>query len=94
MKIVRNVHRIGVGSALIVLFLGATHAGAVVPYPMSPELIHAQEVQAQKREIIQRIKNLEKQDITIIRELRNELKQMEDAEDSALPKNEPREGRH
>jgi len=94
MKTIRNVNKTGMSLSLIVFIFGCINAWAIVPYPLSPEIQNAEKVQAEKQQVLKLIKDLKKQDINFIKELINELEQM-DAEDSnSLSKDETRAERH
>jgi len=94
MKMIRNLNKMGTCLSLIVFVFGCVNAWAVVLYPLSPEIENADKVQAEKREIIKRIENLKTQDVKFVKEAGNELKQMEEGDIDAHPKNEPCEERH
>jgi hypothetical protein len=90
MSTIRNVHKIGMSLSLLVFVLGCLNAWAVVPYPLPPDLVKAETVQAEKREIIKRIENLKKLDNDAIKEIGNELKQMETKDNNSLPQDAAR----
>jgi hypothetical protein len=84
MGTIRKVYKIGTFLSVMVFVLGCLNAWAVVPYPLPPDLVKAETVQAEKREIIKRIENLKKLDDNAINEIRNDLKQMEAKDNNSL----------
>jgi cytoplasmic iron level regulating protein YaaA (DUF328/UPF0246 family) len=86
MKTVRNVNLLGMCLIWIVFSCSGINAWAVVPYPLSPAQINAEKVQAEKQEIITEIENLKKQDIKFVKEIRNELKQMDEKDSGSFAK--------
>lgn len=94
MKTIRNVNKIGLSLSLIVFVFGCINAWAIVPYPLSPEIQNAEKVRAEKQQVIKLIKDLKKQDINFIKELRTELDQMEEKDSNSFLKNETYSERH
>ena len=94
MRTIRNIHKTGICLSLMVFTFGGLNAWAVVPYSLPPELVKAERVQAEKQEIIRRIENLKKEDIAVVKEIRNELNQIVENNSDSLPKDEPRGERH
>lgn len=92
---IRDHISIGISAGLIVSAVGCVNAWAVVvPYPFLSDLTSAEKVEAEKRDIIKRIEDLKKQDIWIVKEIRTDLKQMDEKEGGKLPQNKDCEERH
>jgi len=94
MRTIKDQIWIGISSGLIVLALGCDEARAVVPYTLPPDLAKVETVQVEKQEILKRIENLKKLDIRAIKEIRDDLRQMEEAESVPLSKKRVPEERH
>jgi len=90
MRTIRKVYKIGTFLSVMVFVLGCLNAWAVVPYPLPPDLVKAETVQAEKLEIFKRIENLKKLDNDAIKEIRSELNQMETKDNSSLPQDAAR----
>ena len=86
--------KIGIGIGLIVAAIGCANAWAVVPYPLPPDLAKAETVQMEKQEILKRIEALKKLDISAIKEIRDDLNQMEEKDSDSLLKKQVPEERH
>jgi hypothetical protein len=91
---IRDHVRMGICAVLIVVTIGCVNARAVVPYTLPPDLAKAETVQSEKQEILKRIENLKKLDISAIREIRDDLNQMEEKDSDSLPKKRAPEERH
>jgi hypothetical protein len=91
MKTIGDIFKIGAIS-LIVFVSGGINAWAVESYPLSPEIENADKVQAEKQEIIKKIENLKEQDPAAIKEIGNDLKQMEEKDSNSLSKDEAHGG--
>ena len=75
-----------IGLCLFVFALwGQDNAGAVEPYPLSSEQANTEQVQVEKQQIIKEIKTLETQDANAVKEIGNELNQIEEKAGDPVP---------
>ncbi len=91
---IRGHIKVWIVVGLIVVVIGSVNAWAVVPYTLPPDLVKAETVQMEKQEILKRIENLKSLDIRVIKEIRDDLKQMEEKDSESLSKKRVPEERH
>ncbi len=94
MRTIKKHIMIGLSAGLIVFAMSCGNAWSVVPYTLPLDLVKAETVQSEKQEILKRIENLKRLDIRAIKEIRDDLKQMEEKDRESFPKKQVTEERH